>query len=224
MADSTLSLPESKRRAERSGSRQSNSARRWLWFSGTTGIEGIFAAESTTIESKSEREESDINNNMLCQSVSLLPWRHVTLSHDFHQRTCPGKLTSRDFVLLCSLRKNSLCKTVSWFRNHNLVEIFFEIQECFYSLKPQRGNWNQQRSNTIVTANKLHPDTVCPGLTSDFAWIHEEAEVKLNLWPTTFTVTCTVGTQLVMNNWEILQNKHYINQLLPKLTVAEKAT
>lgn len=42
MVKPTLSLPESKRRAERSGSRQSSSASTWLWFSGTTGMRGIF--------------------------------------------------------------------------------------------------------------------------------------------------------------------------------------
>lgn len=45
MGELTLSLPESSRRADRSGSRQSNSASAWLWFSGTTGISGIFTGD-----------------------------------------------------------------------------------------------------------------------------------------------------------------------------------
>lgn len=48
----TLSLPESKRSADRSGSRQSNSASTWLWFSGTTGIRDIFPSDPPQLREK----------------------------------------------------------------------------------------------------------------------------------------------------------------------------
>lgn len=62
----TLSLPESNRRADRSGSRQSNSARTWLQLSGATGMGGIFARLQMTKKTAKFGMEEESRFSTMC--------------------------------------------------------------------------------------------------------------------------------------------------------------
>ncbi len=67
----TLSLPESNRRADSRGSRQSNSASTWLWFSGTTGIRDIFTGDPLQLRDRQQSMKKCKGTSTVTTLVSL---------------------------------------------------------------------------------------------------------------------------------------------------------